>query len=306
LPEKQSFFNVYVLTYLWPMKTKYLKWALLLVGSLVLTGLCIRSLALQGLPYYHSLSSRGFFCLLLVIGFGRFKQQSLIPKALKVQIFRALLAGLALSFFTLSYNWLTASAVAVLSNIDVPLLIVLAPFLGMKASGKTRGLSLISISFLVCYVSSLEAQPNLQLGLATLGIGSVLLCFGYLFIKKSMAEENEAVTIAVPSLAIIFYGIVQGLFSDVATSTITAQMVLEAFFSGVGMFFAYYATMKLYSLTDLASAEFPTLISSIVIQPLEYLFLDSAVELTYLLSSIGFVLITFWIMQDQHRSHATA
>lgn len=275
-------------------------WALILIFSLVGVGLSMRVLALHEVPVSESLILRGFSCLLGVLFFARRYSFSLVPHSLKTQIFRALLAGMALTFLSLSYNWLTASTVAVLSNMDVPLLIVLGPLLGVPSTKKTQILSLISILFLVWYISNLEIQINLVYGLGSLTLGSLLLCFGYLYIKKSMTDENKAVAILTPSLAIILYGFIEKAWAGGGVSSAWTSTCLSiGFLSGIGMFLAYIATMKLYELTDLASAEFPTLISSIIIQPAELLFLNEPIHKIYLLSSIGFVVMTYLIMRLQ-------
>jgi hypothetical protein len=67
------------------------------------------------------------------------------------------------------------------------------------------------------------------------------------------------------------------------------------------MFTAYIATMKLYDLTNLATAEFPTLIASLVIQPLEMIVLDVPLQIEYILSSFGFVVITYFILSWQNK-----
>jgi hypothetical protein len=208
------------------MNFRFLIWALVLVISMVVMGLTIRILALQEIPLPDSLIMRGGCCLFFVILFAKKQGLTLWPKSVKIQFFRALLAGLALTLYTLSYNWLTASAVSVLSNIDIPLLLLLGPIVGISASWRVRSFSLLSILFLTGYVLGLEAQANLYYGLSTLMIACLLLCFGYLFIKKSMNEENHAITILVPSLAIIFYGFTQRLVIDTSAFVWTFELVI--------------------------------------------------------------------------------
>ena len=117
-----------------------------------------------------------------------------------------------------------------------------------------------------------------------------------------MAEENEAITILTPSLAIIAYGAACHFMAHTPSVPWTPHLAMMGFVSGATMFGAYYATMRLYAITDLASAEFPTLIASLVIQPLEALFLDSPMQMVYLLSSGGFVLVTFLILRLHYRT----
>lgn len=264
-------------------------------------GICIRWLALQDVPLSETLVLRGMVCGILSWMWAHHRGLSLRPRSPRTQIFRAALAGLALTFFSLSYDWLTASTVAVLSNIDVPMLIVLGPVVGVTASRKLRGFAALSILFLVWYVSGLEVQKDLWWGLGSLGLGSVLLCFGFVFIKKSMTEENEAITVWVPALALIAYGLIERAVGAGSPSTGSWQglSLFVGVLSGAGMFGAYVATMRLYEVTDLASAEFPTLLSSIVIQPLEFFLLHEPMQATFLVSSLGFVLFTYWIVRQQ-------
>lgn len=272
-----------------------------MVLSLSVSGICIRYLALEGVALADNLTTRGLSCLIFVFAMSWAQRLSLKPKSVRTQVLRAFIAGLALTSFSMSYQWLTASTVSVLSNIDVPLLMVLGPFVGIKVSNSIRGMALTSILFLVWYISGLEVQVHLFYGLTSLMVGTFLLCFGYFFIKKSMAEENEAITILVPSLAIIAYGLAQRIGIESSAMIWTPKLISIAILSGFCMFGAYFTTMKLYSLTDLASAEFPTLISSIVIQPIESIFLGEALNATYLASSIGFVLFIYFILSWQNR-----
>lgn len=272
-------------------------WSAILIASLTVTGLCIRSLALHGIPVSESLILRGLSCLVLVLAFAYQKGLPLVPKSMRTQVLRAGLAGLALTLLSWSYNWLSASSVSVLSNIDVPLLVALGPIIGVPASRKARVLSLISIAFLGWYVSSLESHSHLLYGLSSLFFGSLFLCFGYLFIKKSMNEENQAVAILTPACAILIYGLVERVGGDLGVVSWSSGDIAVGALSGLCMFVAYYATMKLYQLTDLATAEFPTLLSSLAIQPVEFFFLNEPMNVVYVLSAVGFVVTTYLIMR---------
>lgn len=280
---------------------RFLFWSLILIFSLVVLGLVMRILALQNIPLSESLMIRGASCFFLVFIYARKEKLSLWPKSIKTQYIRAFLAGLALTLFALSYNWLTASTVAVLSNIDVPLLILLGSLVGMKTSLRVKILSFACIGFLVWYVLGLEQQPDLWYGLSSLMTACFLLCFGYYFIKKSMEEENYAITILTPALAIIFYG----MFQEIIISTPAFNWAPTLFFmdilSGAAMFFAYISTMQLYRITDLATAEFPTLLASILIQPFEAFFLDMPIQTTYLLPTIAFVIMTYFLLMEKNK-----
>ncbi len=281
------------------MNSRFRLWASVLIASLVVTGLSMRFLAVHNVAFSESLVVRGVSCLLLVLAFARARGLKMRPKSPRTQVLRALLAGLALTFFSLSYSWLTASTVAVIANVDVPLLLFLGPWIGVPASARTRVGAIAAIALLVWYFANLEPQPNRALGLASLLIGTVMLCFGYMYIKKSMAEENEAITTLVPALAIIVYGGVEYFIFPVPAHQWSADLWLAGILSGVGMFGAYLASMRLYTVTDLASAEFPTLLSSLLMQPLEALVLNEPMRFTAFLPSLGFVGVIYVLVKDE-------
>jgi drug/metabolite transporter (DMT)-like permease len=171
----------------------------------------------------------------------------------------------------------------------------------VRTDFQTRGLATLSILFLVAYVTAMNFDRDTLLGLGALSLGTLLLCFGYFFIKKSMADENEAVTILTPSLAIVVFGLAQGAAGAGFSFPFTPQALSEAAISGASMFVAYYATMRLYEMTDIANAEFPTLLSAIAIQPLENLILNEPIRTPYFLSSVGFVVTIYFILRHQAR-----
>lgn len=281
------------------MNRQFIFWSVVLVLALSVTGLAIRSLAVSGIPLSESLILRGLVSLSLVVVWARVRGLSLRPKSMRTQFVRALIAGLALSFFSLSYNWLSASTISVLSNVDVPMLVILGSLIGQNSSRKSKILSLISIVLLVFYGLNVQQHSHWFYGLSTLGIGLFLLCFGYYFIKKSMNEENRAITVLTPSLAIIAYGLLQTFFDAPLTTAWDVQGGLVGLVSGVGMFGAYYATMKLYDLADIAMAEFPTLLSSLAIQPLETLFFNEPLVPSQLALTAVFIVCTYFILKPE-------
>lgn len=268
--------------------------------SLMGTGLCMRLLAIRGVSAGESLMTRGLSCLGVVLIFSWITGLTIRIKAPKAQLVRALVAGLALSFYTLCYASLSASAVSTLSNIDVPMLLVLGPIVGVSVSKRVQVASIASILFLVLFVIGMEHNHAVWIGLVQLFVGTLLLCFGYWFIKRSMDEENEAVTIMVPALAIAVYGLIEWNVASHPPSPWTLELGLAATTSGVCMFLAYFSTMKLYRLTDIATAEFPTLIASLLIQPIEAVLLGEPTQIIYAVSTLGFIVTTYFILRWQN------
>lgn len=287
------------------MTKGFLGWAAAMMVSLMGTGLAMKLLALDGISTGQSLFGRGCACLVLVVLFAVRQKLTLKVKSPSTQMIRAVVAGLALTFYTISYAHISASAVSVLSNIDVPLLIALGPIVGVRNSRLVRGAALLSILFLMMFVWGMDHSAITIYGLSYLLVGTLMLCFGYQFIKLSMAEENQAVAVMVPALAIMAFGLVQMLYYGESWQLLTAKHLTLTVISGSCMFFAYYATMQLYRIADIATAEFPTLLSSLLIQPIEFFLTGEATKSIYVVSTIGFIVTTYIILRWQHQTVKT-
>lgn len=272
-------------------------WSLILIISISVTGFAIKHLAILNISYSESLIIRGLSCLAFVLLWSIIKKHSLLPKAIKIQMYRLFIAGVALVFITVSYYWLSASAVSVISNIDVPLMIVFGQMIGVRSSKNEKIISLISMLFLIWYCVRLDQFQSSLLGLFFLVMGLSLLCFGYALIKKSMTEENSSIVVLTPAVAILFFGLCSLPFESDKNILWNNQVVVAGILSGFGMFVAYHATMQLYKLTDIASAEFPTLLSSLIMQPLEsWVYKSTFSTESFLISSV-FVCIVFFIIR---------
>ncbi|NUM57222.1 MAG: hypothetical protein HUU56_01245 [Bdellovibrionaceae bacterium] len=293
-----------------------------LICSLLASGIIARVLALREVSYEESLFFKGLSCLGLILFFAFKNNISLIPKNYKLQFVRFLLAGTSLGLFTLSYNYLSATGVATLSNIDIPVILLLGFFWGTRASKKTvlASVTTIALVIILAFLSEATSQENQIKGSILVIFSSLLICLGYFLINESMKLENELMVILTPTLGIIVYALVIR-FSD---STIPATSVVLAMFSaintpnaevfqnillfsasGASMFGAYIFTMKLYQLLDISLAEFPTLLSTLLIQPVEYFLIGEKFNLSYFLITliiIVFVLILLKInTQEQER-----
>lgn len=293
-----------------------------LICSLLASGIIARVLALREVSYEESLFFKGLSCLGLILFFALKNNISLIPKNYKLQFVRFLLAGTSLGLFTLSYNYLSATGVATLSNIDIPVILLLGFFWGTRASKKTvlASITTIALVIILAFLSEATSQENQIKGSILVIFSSLLICLGYFLINESMKLENELMVILTPTLGIIVYALVIR-FSD---STIPATSVVLAMFSaintpnaevfqnillfsasGASMFGAYIFTMKLYQLLDISLAEFPTLLSTLLIQPVEYFLIGEKFNLSYFLITLIIILFVLILLktntQEQER-----
>lgn len=274
-------------------------WSLLLITSLGCLGLSIRYLALHEMPLAQSLTIRGLACLFITVLVALANKETFVPKNKKTQIVRGLIAGGALGLFSLSYNTLPATIVSVLSQIDVPLIIILSSITSQSITWKSKWLSVFSIILLITLVLTLEKDSYSVMGIIYLLAGTVLLSIGYLLIKKSLAEESLSSTILTPGLSLVIYGLLIQQFTDQHWMVENSKVIFISIISGFLMYLSYIATAKLYALTSIAEAEFPTLISSLLLFPLEFYLLKQDFNKNEVLYSLGFLFLIYYTVKSQ-------
>jgi len=245
---------------------------------------------------------------MLVLLFAKMSGFSLCPRLPRAQLVRALVAGLALTLITKSYESLSASSVSVLGNVDVPLILVLGSLVGQPVKRRDQLIAGGALAILFAYVLTLEGGAKIFEGVFYLFLGSVLLCFGYHFIQKSMKEENPAITILTPSLALAVFGFVQIFSRGEALSQLGSQSVLSFYnlallaFSGLLMFVTYLVTMKLYELVSIAEAEIPSLLTVILVQPLEFYFFNEIPQAMTIVITLGFLALLYFLVLGTSRT----
>lgn len=289
-------------------KAVYYFWASLLILCLAIYGLVLRGIALGGVSLGSGLLFRGLSCLLLVLLFAKFRGFALWPRLPGAQLVRALVAGLALTLITKSYESLSAASVSVLGNVDVPLILVLGSLVGQPVRRRDQVIAAGALAILFAYVLTLEGGRQIFEGVFYLFMGSVLLCFGYHFIQKSMKEENPAITILTPSISIAVFGFIQLFLRDEGLSQLGSQGALTfmnltlLILSGLMMFLTYLVTMKLYELVSIAEAEIPSLLTVILVQPLEFYLFNEVPQAMTIVITLGFLALLYFLVVGTSRT----
>lgn len=255
--------------------------------TLLLNGLLTKFFISQGLKGFEILILSGIGCLGIVLIHSMKHNHSLRPKNLKKQLLRALIAGAALYLVTTSYQYLSATSVSLVSRTDLAMLLVLGPLIQVPSNKRQRFLACLGIVLILAFIGLIDDMQGMLMAFS----GTVLITIGYLFIKVSMKEENESVSILTPSLSVLIYGVGVGAISDGAVFTSDPWLIVSGLSLGALMFLLYRLTIKMYSIMDIASAEYPTLLASGLMLPFEALFLGTHFSLTHIILVVTFMVL---------------
>ena len=249
--------------------------------------LCLKYLAFNGVSLPTILVFRGMGCLILVLAWAVFKQQSLRPKSLPLQSLRVLVAGTSLLLLTSAYFYIKGTSVGMISRMDVAILILLAPLVGESRTDLQRNLSLLLLLCFGGYAVFSNSSEN-PLGYFLAFMGTLGISLGFLLIKKSStSRENLGVISGVAALSIVIVGLLASTFGG--PLMVSHPLAPLAATSGVFMFFIYQMTVYLYSKMSVAHAEYPTLVAVLLVLPLEHWVMESALDLTYVSFILGAV-----------------
>lgn len=251
-------------------------------------GLVLRSLSLSEVGTGQILFFRGMFSLFFLVGIAKGRISHLFPNNRSLALRRLLVGGAALSFATASYQFLSATSVSVIARLDVAICVLIGFFFGERLP---RGRGLLTLVFailpsigLVWWNSCLENAVGLFCAFTSV----CLLSFSYFLLKKATEGERIEAVVAVPSFAILLFGLLivfvlpsAGSRSQLMPYVFNVWVWVQLFLSGLIMYFTYSFTAQLYQVMSVSRAEYPTLFSTLLILPAEWLLFESGFDWTF-------------------------
>ncbi len=228
--------------------------------------LALKQLARCEYSQADTLIFQGLACMGCAWLSARFRKASLVPRNIRLQAARLVIAGAALSLLTMSYWHVNAATVEMISSMDIALLILMGAWTGESYSPRQRALALASLALGALLVVAARGPAERVMGYGMAFLGTAGVAVGYLVLKSSAETENDSVTSFVAGLAILGFGFAG---RGISAGGAAVSGALVAGLAGVMMFWIYELTLFLYRRMDIGSAEYPTLVSALLVLPLE-------------------------------------
>ncbi len=269
---------------------KMLTLLILFVAALVANALTLRRLGILEADLSWILFLRGWSCLVLVLIEAAYLRLSLVPSRLRVQILRAFLASGSLLSIIASFHYASAASVSLFQRLDLVFLI----FFGVGLSAEVKRfrrimMAPVLLGFLALGIWYKPPGDSLE-GYLLASLGAFGLAVGYIFLKKSQAEENGAVAIMVPALSLLAISICLFWIDPSAFPDLEVQ--LYSVIQGCLMYLVYKLTIALYRRLELSLAELPTLLAAWLVMPAESFFLEQSFSWKLFLLYGG---LLFWL-----------
>jgi hypothetical protein len=271
-----------------------------LVGSLI-NNYILSILGSLHVPTAQSLVSRGTVCVICSILGGFYFKEKIIPNSVKTQSFRFLLAGIGLWATVESYRYARASEIAIISRLDIPLLIIFGYLISLKTSLWQKLVSTFLIASIVASIWFFSDERTTSHGLALAALGTFALSMSYLLLNQTSRTESAAIVTLTPGLSCFTFGLCILLLTKQELVLSPVAILLTAL-SGVSMYSIYRIVRHLYRRFEFLRAQVIYVLIPIISIPIDivgfgnhftlseyctFLAISTAVVITCLLNESG-------------------
>jgi drug/metabolite transporter (DMT)-like permease len=257
-----------------------------------------RYLLVGGTPVSTLLFISGLGNLILATTLALINNQSFAPKSWKFQTLRLITNCFFWLALAQGLSLVSATSVALFSKAYVPLLILAAPLLGIKYSNTQKTLAFFTLLVMGIFVIAGRASNESLLGFGFVFVAVLAVMIEFIMLRKSAFKESTFILAAVPGLACLSCG-----FFWIVTTSNTQQIaeislleIVLAVISGFSIYGAYFVTVIRYKILPLGLAEYPALLTAVVLLPTEYVLFNQwpsqlyLANLTIALVPIGYIL----------------
>jgi drug/metabolite transporter (DMT)-like permease len=185
--------------------------AVTVVISAVLYNLTLDHLMARGYSSASVLVYRGAFTMGMTMLIARYSSQSVFPKNIHLNIVRLLNSGIGLMLTFEAYKRLTASTVAMVQRLDIPVAVIIGYVAGRRAKSFKVGLSVFAVMLVlsILFFADFIQEEPMGLGLALIAVA--MTSFSYLLIKRSTSDENNFSIVNITNVGCILVGLISGL-----------------------------------------------------------------------------------------------
>jgi drug/metabolite transporter (DMT)-like permease len=243
---------------------------LIVVVAAVVYNLSLDHLLGSGYSSSSVLVYRGVITLLITVVFAFGARQSVLPGKLHLQVVRLLNSGIGLLAAFEAYKGLTASTVAMVSRMDIPIAVLMGFVAGKRKKDFRVGLSVFAICLVlsILFFSGTINEDRFSLVLAIVAVA--MISVSYLLIKRSTRDENNFTIVNTTTIGCLIVGLISGVLRGNLGVLHLADLWVF-FLASLSQFALNYTSAVVYRNKDVERAQRPYLAGALVVLVVEQL-----------------------------------
>lgn len=266
---------------------------LIVIVAAVVYNLSLDALLDSGYSSSSVLVYRGILSMTITVLFALNSGQSVMPKKLHLQLLRLTNSGIGLLLAFEAYKGLTASTVAMVSRLDIPIAVLIGFAAGKRARDFKVGLSVFAICLVlsILFFSSTIKEDPVSLALSIIAV--IQVSISYLLIKRSTRDENNFSIVNTTNIGCLLIGVLSGLVRGNMDMLQPRHLWIFALAS-LSQFALNYTSAVVYRRREVERAQRPYLIGSLVVMIIEQVItwhFFAPLHIAYILTVIGVIYI---------------
>ena len=241
---------------------------LVFLGVSLINNYILSALGALHVPTGESLTGRGIICVFCSFLGGLLFKERVVPEKIKTQIARFFFAGFGLWATIESYQSARASEIALISRLDLPVIIILG-FLVSLTTSKVQ--KIMSVGLLAAITYSIwvfsDEQTTIH-GLLLAALGTLTLSLSYLLLNRTARTESAAIVSLTPAIACMIFGPTIFLASKQQLNVEPIAIFLTAA-SGVAMYASYRTVRHLYRRYSFLRAQIAYILIPVISIPID-------------------------------------
>ncbi|MBS1960088.1 MAG: hypothetical protein JST80_11485 [Bdellovibrionales bacterium] len=283
---------------------------LVFLGVSLINNYILSALGSLHVPTGQSLTFRGMVCVLCSLLGGLLLKERVVPEKFKTQIARFFFAGFGLWATIESYQFARASEIALISRLDLPVIIILGFLVSLTTTTVQKIMSLGLVGAITFSIWIFADEQTTVHGLLLAALGTLTLSLSYLLLNRTARTESAAIVSLTPAVACMIFGPIIFLGSKQSLNLEPLAIFLTAA-SGVAMYASYRTVRHLYRRYSFLRAQIAYILIPVISIPIDLIGFKHHFRVaeygTFLIISVG-VIVTclmnekFWFKSGESKN----
>ncbi len=261
-------------------------------------------------PTGQSLTGRGVVCILCSLIGGYLLNERVVPEKIKTQIARFFFAGFGLWATIESYQFARASEIALISRLDLPVIIILGFLVSLSTTTIQKVISVGLMGAIIFSIWVFSDEHTTFHGLTLAALGTITLSLSYLLLNRTARTESAAIVSLTPAVACVFFGPLI-LWGSKQQLNLEPFAIFLTAISGVAMYASYRVVRPLYRRYSFLRAQIAYVLIPIVSIPIDLIGFGKHFNLAeygaFLMISVGVVVTClmnerFWFKSGESKN----